>query len=194
MRNFFRSLFGRKAAAMPPAAAAQPARTYPDSPNEPAQVVSPKVLLIIFNPILDPLTGRKLGAEMGWARPDDLVGRFIGDILQASAGLVRYQIAERIELDEFPALADGFRYDAKTYLGVLGGQPPHAPQGIDYVGLLNRFNVQDRVEHHAIDELWVMGFPYAGLYESVMAGNMYLFALISGNRSHSATTTDKEKR
>ncbi|MBS1235170.1 MAG: hypothetical protein H6R43_886, partial [Nitrospirae bacterium] len=30
--------------------------------------------------------------------------------------------------------------------------------------------------------------------ESVMAGNMKLFALISGNRSHSATTTDKEKR
>ena len=52
----------------------------------------------------------------------------------------------------------------------MGGQPPHAPQGIDYVGLLKRFNVQDRVEHHAIDELWVMGFPYAGLYESVMAG------------------------
>ena len=49
-------------------------------------------------------------------------------------------------------------------------QAPHAPQGIDYQALLERFNVLQRIERREIDEVWVMGFPYAGLYESVMGG------------------------
>jgi hypothetical protein len=170
LKDFFDSLFGRKSAALEggqPAAA----KGFPDSPNEPAQICSPKILLVVLNPTMDPSTGRKLAAEMDWARPDDLVGRFISDVLQASRGLVRYQIMERIEIDEFPVLEDGFRYDARTYRDVLrGAAVPHAPPGIDYLEILERFNVLHRVESREIDEVWIMGFPHAGLYESVMAG------------------------
>ena len=70
---------------------------------------------------------------MGWGRPDDLVRRFIAEVLQASGGLVRYQVAERVELDEFPRLADGFQYDAASYRAVISGTAqPHVPSGIDY--------------------------------------------------------------
>jgi hypothetical protein len=147
------------------------AKVYPDSPNEPAQITNPRVLLIIYNPIMEAATGKKLDATMGWSRPDDLAGRFIADVLQASNGLVRYQIAQRIELDEFPTLTDGFRYSPQTYVVATSqGGVPHTPPGADYGAILTRFNVLQRVANRQIDEVWIMGFPYAGLYESVMAG------------------------
>jgi hypothetical protein len=148
-----------------------PAPMLPDSPNEPAQITSPKVLLVIFNPVIEAATGKRLDTYMGWSRPDDLVGRFIADILQASSGLARYQIAQRIELDEFPVLKDGFRYGSGNYLDAIRHNgTPHSPPGADYDGLLKRFNVLRRIDGREFDEVWLMGFPCAGLYESVMAG------------------------
>jgi len=120
---------------------------------------------------MDGAAGIRLSTEMGWARPDDLVGRFIADVLQASGGLVRYQIAQRIVLDEFPALDDGFRYDPKTYREILGRTAaPHSPPRIDYLALLDGSDALRRIENRTIDEVWIMGFPHAGLYESIMAG------------------------
>ncbi len=72
---------------------------------------------------------------MNWPRPDDLVSQFISDVLQVSAGLARYQIAQRLELDEFPALVDGFRYTSQTYLDVVrAGKPAHNPPGLGLPG------------------------------------------------------------
>lgn len=147
------------------------ARVFPDSPDEPAQITNSRVLLIVLNPVMDLSTGKKLDATMGWARPDDLVGRFIADVLQASGGLVRYQIAQRVEVDEFPALGDGFRYTPQTYLAAMHpGGAPHIPPGIDYGAIFKRFEVLSRIANREFDEVWVMGFPYAGLFESVVAG------------------------
>ncbi|MFH1185329.1 MAG: hypothetical protein V1755_09875 [Chloroflexota bacterium] len=174
LRDFFNSLFGRRSAkshGTVASGASVAARGFPDSPNEPAQICNPRILLVILNPTMDTSTRRKLQADMDWARPDSLASRFIADVLQASGGLVRYQIAERIELDEFPVLADGFRYDANTYREVLRGTAaPHTPPGIDYLAILERFNVVRKVESRQLDEVWVMGYPHAGMYESVMAG------------------------
>jgi hypothetical protein len=175
LRDLFNSLFGRRAGA----SASSPARErlpsipkYPDSIDEPVQISSPKVLLIILDPVMDASSGRKLSSEMGWTLPDGLVGRFIAEILQVSAGLVRYRITERIELNEFPHLADGFAYDAQTYRDVLrGAGGAHAPSGFDYISIFERFAVLRRIERREVDEVWLMGFPHAGLYESVMAGS-----------------------
>jgi hypothetical protein len=175
LRDIFHSLFGRRtgAATKSPEPALSPSSPkYPDSINEPAQICSPKVLLIILDPVMDAASGRKLSSEMGWARPDDLVGRFISEILQVSSGLVRYRISERAELNEFPLLADGFAYDAAMYRDVIrGAGGAHVPSGVDYISILERFDVLRRIERREVDEVWVMGFPHAGLYESVMAGS-----------------------
>ncbi len=168
--DFLKSLFGSKPQAAPAAVSSQPA-PLPDNTNEPPQICTPKVLLIIYNPTMDPATGKKMVDYMNWSRPDDLVGAFIGDILQASGGLVRYQVAKRVELDEFPALTDGFRYTPTAYLNVLQhGAQPHTPTGIDYNAVLNRFNAVDAIAIHTFDEVWIMAFPYAGLFESAMGG------------------------
>lgn len=175
VRDLFGVLFGRRRASsadLPGNAPLTPRLTHPDSNDEPAQICSPKVLLIILDPVTDASAGRKLSSEMGWARPDDLAGRFISEILQVSAGLVRYRIAERIELNEFPRLADGFVYDAPTYRSVLrGAGAAHTPSGFDYISIFERYAVVRRIERREIDEVWLMGFPHAGLYESIMAGS-----------------------
>jgi hypothetical protein len=154
----------------PAASGGRRAKGFPDNPNEPAQISSPGVLLIIYNPAMDG-TGKKLVQTMGWSRPDELVRGFIADILQVSAGMVRYRIAQRLELNEFPALTDGFRYAPQSYLDVIRGRASaHNPSGIDYAAILKQFDLLQRVGRGEFDEVWIMGFPYAGLYESVMAG------------------------
>jgi hypothetical protein len=110
-------------------------------------------------------------AYMDWARPDDLVGRFISELLQTSGGLARYRVVERIELDEFPKLADGFRYLPQNYVDVVrGAASPHTPTGIDYLEIIRRLDVLRRIDNRTFDEVWLMGFPHAGMYESIMAG------------------------
>jgi len=175
LRDFFDLFFRRRAtgsAGLPEREPLPSRLTYPDSLDEPVQICNPKVLLIILDPVMDASSRRTLSSEMGWARADDLAGRFISEILQVSAGLVRYRIGERIELNEFPRLADGFAYDAQTYRDVLrDASAAHAPSGFDYMSIFERFAVLRRIERREIDEVWLMGFPHAGLYESIMAGS-----------------------
>ncbi|MGE5072324.1 MAG: hypothetical protein ACM3MF_02765 [Anaerolineae bacterium] len=168
--DFLRSLFGSRPQGTTTGISGRSA-PLPDSIDEPPQICSPKVLLLIYNPTMDAVTGKKLVDYMNWSRPDDLVSGCIADILQASGGLVRYQVAERHEVDEFPPLVDGFRYTPGTFLDVLRrGAQPHNPSGIDYAGVLGRFNVLECIADNKYDEVWIMGFPYAGLYESTMGG------------------------
>ncbi|MBT3190328.1 MAG: hypothetical protein HN736_13440 [Anaerolineae bacterium] len=142
-----------------------------DNPNEPALITVNRVLLIIYNPTMDAATGEKLADQSGWQRPDDLVTGFSADVLQTSHGMARYEIVERIEVDEFPILEDGFRYSSSLYLDVLHGvSPHHQPHGVDYHAILREFNIAERISNNEIDEVWVFGFPYAGFHESVMAG------------------------
>jgi hypothetical protein len=108
---------------------------------------------------------------MPWQSPNDLVNGCIQDILEASGGVARYQIAQRVELNEFPAKTDGYCYDPQTYLDVLKGvQPPYMPQEANYQEILTRLNVLPRIAMRDIDEVWLFAFPHAGFYESSMGG------------------------
>jgi len=61
-----------------------------------------RVLLVIYNPIMEAAAGRSLIQSMHWNNPDELSNTFIMDILETSRGLARFQIVQRIELNEFP--------------------------------------------------------------------------------------------
>ncbi len=160
--------FGKKEPA--PAPDPQPA-TPMDSITEPAQITANRVLLIIYDPVMDSSTGQKLSEQQGWRRPADLVTGFSADVLQTSHGMARYEIVERVEVDEFPVKVDGFRYTPSSYLNVLrGASPPHTPYEVDYYAILKDFDILKRVEDNTIDEVWVFAFPHAGFYESIMAG------------------------
>jgi hypothetical protein len=142
-----------------------------DNSTEPVEVTTSRVLVLVYDPIMDPATGRKLSEQQNWYRVEDLVPAFMNDILQSSGRLARYQIIQRIDLDEFPAKTDGFRYTPQSYMDVLRGTtPPHTPQEVNYTSILARFRVLERVARNEIDEVWIFAFPHAGFYESTMGG------------------------
>jgi len=141
-----------------------------DNTTEPARIITSHVLFVIYDPVMDG-AGTKMSVKMNWNRPDDLANTYIQDILEASGGLARYEIVQRVELNEFPALTDGFRYTTQSFQAVWNKtQTPHQPQYADYQALLTGLNAMQRVANHEIDEVWLMGFPYAGFYESTMCG------------------------
>jgi len=150
-----------------------PSTSTPSQPAmlEPAAIVSPRVLVFVYDPVMDPVTGKKLSQVKNWGRPEDRSAQFIADILEASGGLARYQIIKRLEVNEFPVKADGFRYTPKSYLDVMNRvTAPHSPDTVNYQDFLNRFKILQLVAANQIDEVWIFGFPFAGFYESVMGG------------------------
>ena len=145
--------------------------TLPDSPDEPPQLTALKTLVIVYDPVVEPATGKKLSQFMHWNVVEDLAKRYMSDVLQVSGGLVRHSIVQRIDVDAFPAKVDHHVYDAQTFLDVLRGvTPPYMPQEADYHAIISRFDILQRVAKNEIDEVWVFNFPHAGFYESVMGG------------------------
>ncbi len=142
-----------------------------DDPNEPTQVTANRVLLIIYDPVMDPNSGEKLSQRAGWYDPDALIIGFSAEITEDSYGMARYEIAERIEVDGFPVLDDGFRYSPSLYLDVIEGKTPyHQPHQVNYQAILEEFDIAERINKNEIDEVWIFAFPYGGFYESIMAG------------------------
>src|SRR5689334_13938047 len=109
--NFF-SLFRRK---VPPPSSPTPVADAPQgtpvSSDSSLQPITLRTLLIVFNPTVEPTTGKKLLEFMHWNKVEDLCAGYISDIQQASGGLVQHQIVERTDVDAFPAKVDGYVYD-----------------------------------------------------------------------------------
>ncbi len=153
----------------------------PASPNEEKvltvrqahheKFIHPKVLVIIFNPIIESEGGKKLTEVLGWNNPDTLARNYIADVKECSSSLVEYEIVERIEVDAYPVKLDGFQYDDTTFLKCWRTRKGfHEPDAIDYNKIINQFNIISKVEQDTIDEVWLFAFPYAGCWESTMAG------------------------
>jgi hypothetical protein len=165
--EFLLSLFGRRHPRTAPAPVSDPF----NNSSESVQTINSRVLVLVFNPIMDSITGRKLSEQLNWYKVEELASSFMADVTQCSGGMARYQIVQRIDLDEFPAKTDGFRYTPQSYMDVLrGAAPPHMPQEVDYTSILTRFRILERVARNEIDEVWTFAFPHAGFYESTMGG------------------------
>lgn len=130
-----------------------------------------RVLLVVHNPRLPGRDGRLLHQALGWNDPGRLADEYAADVAEASQGQMTFDVVERVDVDGFPAKADGFVYGAADYLSCwqnLAGF--HAPDGADYHRLLDEFDVVPQINAGRIDEVWLFAFPYAGYYESLMAG------------------------
>jgi hypothetical protein len=141
-------------------------------PDESLKVVSPRVLVINIDPIVD-AQGTHLTTRMGWNNIDDLITGFIADIDEVSYGLVKYQYnhANRIDVNEFPYKADGFQYTAASYLAMMQNEKTHhEPDGVDYQKIVDDYHLFEKVMSNQIDEVWVFGGPYFGFWESNMVG------------------------
>lgn len=130
-----------------------------------------RVLLIIFNPLIEDQGVRRLTEVLRWNDPDRLAAGYSADLAAASHGIARFEIVEQVELDEWPLKQDGFRYDDRSYLRAWHNRGGfHQPDGVNYHSIIERFAILQRVAAGAIDEVWIFGPPYSGLWESTMAG------------------------
>ncbi len=130
-----------------------------------------RVLSIVHNPRIPLAGGRPLSSALGWNDPTVLAERYAADVRDCSYGLVDYQVVDRIEVDGFPVKADGFAYTPDAYWSNWqrrGGW--HKPDGVDYLRLVQEFDLIARIDGGAIDEVWLFGGPYFGYYESIMGG------------------------
>lgn len=140
-----------------------------DNDTEPAQITRPRVLVIVYDPLME--NGERLSKAMKWKDTSDLLNGFMLDVMDVSSGKLQYEIVERVNVNDFPAKVDGFRYTPQTFRDVWNRvSPPHQPQEVDYYAILDQFNILQRVASNTIDEVWVFGFPHAGFYESIMCG------------------------
>lgn len=136
----------------------------------------PRVLFVVFNPVLEALGGVPLREHKRWHDPDRLAGEYIADLEACSDGRVRYRIVRRLEVDAHPVKVDGFRYTDDAVLEVFAHPArAHRPDTFDYPRLIREFDIIPQVEAGEIDEVWLMAYPWAGLWESTMAGRGAFF-------------------
>ena len=149
----------------------------PAPPPEPAPVdfsvlvpLQPRVLMIVYNPVVDS-SGRRLVQTLGWNDPVRLAQEFMADIQECSGGLVNYRIVQRIDVDEIPVKIDGFQYRIADYMNNMrSGGGFHDPDTVNYLAVVERFDLLNRVARDELDEVWLFGGPFFGFYESTMAG------------------------
>jgi hypothetical protein len=136
-----------------------------------APLLRPRVLLITFDPSMRHKGGKKLSKALGWRSAKDLCRDFIADLFECSGGYLRYEIVEQVEVNAWPVKVDGFCYDETGFLECWRSKTGwHDPDTVDYEAIVADFDLLTRVEAGQIDEAWLFAFPYAGFYESVMAG------------------------
>jgi hypothetical protein len=133
--------------------------------------VKPRVLLAVYNPTIPTEAGRKLSTVLHWNHPYQLARQYAADLAEASHGYCNYQIVERVEIDGFPVKIDGFRYAPGDFLSAWRARRGfHNPDWADYRKIVDDLDIIARVNKGQIDEVWLVAFPYAGFYESRMAG------------------------
>jgi hypothetical protein len=148
----------------------------PVTGDEPLQTLTPRVLLIVYDPVVNRASGQKLSEAQGWNRVQDLVAGYIADVEECSGGLVKYNVVGRVDVDEFPLKADRFRYAAAGYLDVLSGRAQaHDPDFVDYQQMMSDHNLLARAANGEFDEVWLFGGPYFGFWEAAMAGTGAFF-------------------
>jgi hypothetical protein len=138
--------------------------------------LEPHVLMIVYNPVVDAATGAHLIQAMRWNDPEQLAAAYIADVRECSGGWVNYRIVQRNDVDALPTKIDGFCYTPQEYVNIaLTHRGVHEPDAVDYHALLEQFSVLPRVAAGEIDEVWLFGGPYFGLWESTMGGASAFF-------------------
>ncbi len=144
---------------------------FPSQKEEIPSIIRPKVLVVIFNPVIESQENKRLTEVLNWNDPDSLAEVYRVDLLEVSNGYLDYQIVKRIEVDEYPIKLDGFRYTDETFLKCWRERKGfHQPDNVDYNAIFDQFDIIARVEKGEIDEVWCFAFPYSGFWETTMAG------------------------
>jgi hypothetical protein len=132
--------------------------------------ISPRVLLYVYDPIMETRGGQRMHTAYGWDDPVELAAGVVHDLRTSSHGLLRNRIVDTQIVDAYPYFEDGFRYDDESFDRDWEARTPHASH-FDYARFIADAGIAPRIRSGDIDEVWVYGFPYTGMWESTMAGD-----------------------
>ncbi len=138
-------------------------------------VVSPRILLYCFDPIMENLGGVRQHQTHGWNDPVMLAQQSVEDFKRSSHGLYQPQIVETVLADEHPYFVDGFQHTDESFeaaWNVPSDQRDfHLNSVFDYPRFCRENNIVARIESGDIDEVWLYTAPIGGLWESTMVGD-----------------------
>lgn len=133
--------------------------------------IRPRALVLIVDPWVDEAAGRSLVAHYRWNDSSQLAQKFIDDISAATHGQVQFEVAETIIDRDWPPFLDNIApFNGKTFVRTWEGKREF-PGKCDYVTILEKHGVREKVASGQIDEVWMFGFPGMGCYETRMAGD-----------------------
>ena len=142
-----------------------------DTPTPAPPLIHKKYLLISVNPVMPDFGNVRVNDYFHWNDPYTLATGFVSDIKEDSHNSVEYSEAARIDTTDFIAKSTGFTFDDNAYAGCVNNHGgPNCADMIDYNAFLEKYNVCDWLNNGSIDEVWVFGGPWMGMYESNQAG------------------------
>ncbi|MFO0832893.1 MAG: Ig-like domain-containing protein [Phycisphaerales bacterium] len=147
---------------LPPAGPPPPQGVDPDA-------IESKVLLYIFDPIMENFGGQRLHQAYGWQDPQSLAEQVRQDFLASSHGRARFQIVETVVADEQPRFQDGFQHTDESFAAAWAAHDFHNST-FDYTWFAQQHNLPARVDAGDFDEVWIYAPPIGGMWESAMAG------------------------
>lgn len=162
------------------------ARVEPDfvPPKAPQRTV--KVALVLQNPVIDSTGMRKIHQVRGWADPVALSNQLIQEFLEASDGVVKFQIVETYDDAKIFSRMDGQFMTVDTLIyyfsdlsRLYGRTTPGTLQYLsevqgrvkfDYNAMIDYYDFDTKRNNGVIDEVWVYAYPFAAMYESQLVG------------------------
>jgi hypothetical protein len=128
-----------------------------------------KVIVIIYNPVLESEGGVKLIDHFKWNDPREYSHILANTIEQASGGYIHYDIVEFLELDEYPVKIDGYQLTDELYLELRKDpSKSHQPDRSNYRTIFEKNGLIERIRKEGITEVWIWGAGWFGFDELAM--------------------------
>lgn len=136
------------------------------------EIQYPRAVLVAFDPIVESSGGQRLHTVAGWGEPFALTNSYVNDFEYSSHGIVNYRLTQRLRLDVYPLLEDGFRYDDDTYYDCRTSPNWSGchNSGRDYRAMSREFDWARKCDAGMIDEVFDHSAPYFAGYETRMLG------------------------
>ncbi len=161
-------------------------RVIEDFESENDDPIEVKVALVIQDQIIDTVANKRIHEIWHWTDPMRLVNQIIEEFNMVTEGVVRFRIVETHN-DQvcFTRLRGQFmRLDTLAYYygtpsRLYGRNTPGTLQNLaevqglvkfDYNAMIDFYQFDTKRNNGQIDEVWVYGPPFAGMYESQLVG------------------------
>lgn len=132
--------------------------------------ITKRVLVLNFDPIWQ--SNKPLTSALSWNNPITIQDNFINDIRTTSHNYANYQVVNIQTIRDYPVKISGRKFTKTTYQNCVNNplSSSFCDEGIDYLRLINDYNICNQVNSGTIDEVWLWGGPWFGYWEAVMSG------------------------